>query len=147
MSEVNLNGYKGAVNPPVSYNIGVADEKVLCISLWWKERPPHTCTQTHTHKHKIAHPADTSVWPHSHLKPFHSLTVRPVFPPADVFWGQCFFEKTQRASARQEKLTSATLNRVFSRIPDVLLFKLHHWIFCSETVFCLIVNYWSVFTA
>lgn len=86
-------------------------EKSL-ISLSWKYRKTAEHIHTHSHRYTTAHPADTSVWPHSYLKRFHLLTVRPVFPPADVFWGQYFFEKTLRASTRQEKPTSAILDRI-----------------------------------
>lgn len=40
-------------------------------------------------RYTITHHAHTSMWRHSDLKCFHLLTVRPEFPPADVFWGQC----------------------------------------------------------
>ncbi len=118
-------------------------KKDLCVWLWWKLRRAAAHTHSNLCTHTVAgtntHPADTSVWPHSHLKRFHSLTVRPAFPPADVFWGQCFFEKTLTASARQEEPTSANFDRVFCRIPKVVFFK--HFqaaplnSFCSEQVF------------
>lgn len=57
----------------------------------------------HTHRGTIAHPAHTSMWPHSHLKRFHLLTARPVSLPADVFRGQRFFEKQTEVLRQQER--------------------------------------------
>lgn len=51
------------------------------------------------HTHTFTHVCRISLTPRRgricHLKPFHSLSDRPAFP-ADVIWGQFFFEKTER---------------------------------------------------
>lgn len=80
--------------------------------------------RTHTHRDTIAHPAHTSVWPHTHLKRFHLLTARPVSLPADVFRGQCFFEKQAEGLRQQEqKPTRAIFDLPTTTLPEAVLFK------------------------
>lgn len=107
LSEINRMECKGRTNQPVSYNKDVTAKikKKMCVFHCHGniETPRLTHTHTHWHRYTIAQPAHTSVWPHSHLKRFHLLTARPVFLPADVFWGQCFFEKQTERLRQQEK--------------------------------------------
>lgn len=86
--------------------------------------------RTYTHRDTIAHPAHTSAWPHVHLKRFHLPTARSVSLPADVFRGQCFFEKQAEGPRQQEnkkkrkkKTTGAIFDLPSTTLPEAVLFK------------------------